>query len=191
MPKNYNLHIGSRFTFTVQDGSVNLFSYQPQENHLVIISDIISRISSEVLIISPPFYEKVLHAYTERTDTQDALENNTYIQATELSGRDLSFDNFDIIFVVSQNSFKQNVSLEGFRDCDTPVVSVLEEETIDSYSYNMYDCIYKLTGVDGESKDKERRAYLHHLKDIYVPLNETQLIKYELKVEIDTKDTIQ
>lgn len=189
MPKNYNLHIGSRFSFTVQDDSVNLFSYQPQENHLVIISDIISQISSEVLIISPPFFKKVLHAYTERTDTQDALENNTHIQSTDLSGRNLSFDNYDIIFVVSQTSFKQNVSLEGFRECDTPVVSVIEEETIDSY--NMYDCIYKLRGVDGESKDKERRAYLHHLKDIYVPLNETQIIKYELKVEIDTKDTIQ
>lgn len=189
MPKKYKLHIGSRFTFTVQDDSVNLISYQPQENHLVIISDIISQISSEVLLISPPFYKKVLHAYTERTDTQDALENTTHIQATELSGRELTFDDYDIIFVVSHTSFKQNVSLDGFRESETPVVSVLEEETIDSY--NMYDCIYKLTGVDGESKDKKRRAYLQHLKDIYVPLNETQLIKYELKVEIDTKDTIQ
>jgi hypothetical protein len=189
MPKNYNLHIGSRFTFTVQDGSVNLFSFQPQENHLIIISDIISQIDSEVLVITPPFFEKVLTAYTNRTNTQDSLENNTIIQATELSGNDVSFDDFDIIFVISNNSFQQNVSLDAFRECDTPVISVLEEETIDSY--NLYDCVYKLQGVDGETKDEKRRAYFRHLKDIYVPLNDTQLIKYELSVEIDTKDTVQ
>lgn len=189
MPKNYTLHIGSRFNFTVRDDSVNLFSYQPKENHLTIISDIISQIESEVLVISPPFYQKVLTAYAERTDMDDSLENNTHIQATDISGSDISFEEFDIIFVVSNISFQQDISLNAFQDCDTPVVSVLEENMIDSY--NLYDTVYQLEGIDGDTKGDERRASLKHLKDIYVPLNETQLIKYELSVEIDRKDTIQ
>lgn len=176
------LNVGSRLSFTVREDSRNLFTYQPRENHLIIIADIVSQLDN-VCVIAPAFFERVIESYSDRNDDSRSM-NGVTLLTSETVTEGINFADYSVVFVVGEETFEEYIDY----GINAPIISVLEEDMVDSYNY--YDVVYQLDSASGDMKDSTRKAKMKHLKDIYVPLEQTHLLEYNVTVNMDTSDTV-
>lgn len=196
MSETIMLNVGSRLSFTVQEGSRNLFTYQPQENHLVVIADIVSQLDN-VCVVAPDFFERVIRSYSDRNDSSRSM-NGVTLLAPKTVTEGTNFTDYSVVFVIGDKASGEDSFEYSIEECidssvSAPVISVLEEAVLEKKSgdsYNYYDVVYQLDSASGDMKDSTRKAKLKHLKDIYVPLEQTHILEYNVTVNMDTSDTV-